>query len=70
METIKLWLTRNNNAKNVPSDEVSLVLHEMVIKDIGIRGSDLFTITFSLVAKVTFRIFFKKTKEFLKAAYI
>ncbi|CAL8072518.1 unnamed protein product [Orchesella dallaii] len=52
LETIKLWLKKGDNAKKVPSDELNLVLHEIIAKDIGIRGSDIFTLTYDVVAAI------------------
>ncbi len=45
MESVKTWLVKINNMENVPTYQSNLVLHEMISKDIGIRGSDFFTIT-------------------------
>ncbi|CAL8072522.1 unnamed protein product [Orchesella dallaii] len=50
LENVKLWFYRGENRKTVPSDELNLVLHEMIAKDIGIRGSNIFTITYSFLA--------------------
>ncbi|CAL8072524.1 unnamed protein product [Orchesella dallaii] len=50
LENVKLWFYRGENRKTVPSDEFNLILHEMIAKDIGIRGSNIFTITYSFLA--------------------
>ncbi len=52
MERVKGWISFGDNRKRVPVDEFSIVLHEMLAKDIGIRGSNVFTITYSLLAVV------------------
>lgn len=52
MEAAKTWLVQKDNIKAVPFEEAYLVLHEVVTKDIGMRGSDYFTVTFELVAEV------------------
>lgn len=47
-------MMKKNNIKLVPIDEAYLVLHEAATKEIGIRGNDTFTITFSFVAGVNY----------------
>ncbi len=53
MESIKIWLSIDENRKVVPIDQVNIILHEMVAKDVGIRGGDIFTITYPIVATVS-----------------
>ncbi|CAL8072528.1 unnamed protein product [Orchesella dallaii] len=50
MESIKHWLADDENRKTVPSDQMEIVLHEMLAKDIGIRGNNIFTLTYSIAA--------------------
>lgn len=53
MESIKRWLKIDTNRKTVPIDQLNIILHEMTAKDIGIRGGDIFTITYTIVATVS-----------------
>jgi len=53
MEAIKSWLTNDKNRKTVPFDEMQIVLHEQLCNTVGIRGSNVFTITYSVVANVS-----------------
>lgn len=61
MESIKLWLDMDENRKQVPEDQLNIVLHEMIVKDIGIRGGNIFTITYPIVATVRCLICFNHT---------
>ncbi len=56
MESIKTWLFTNDNFKSVPFDEAQTVLHGVQASDIGIRGSDIFTITYQLLGGVSFEL--------------
>ncbi|CAL8110853.1 unnamed protein product [Orchesella dallaii] len=49
MDSLKGWLSNDENRRNVPLDELNVVLHELQTTVIGIRGSNIFTITYSLV---------------------
>lgn len=53
MGAVKTWLADDENRKNVPVDEIQIVLHEAAEKDIGIRGNNVFTITYSSVFSVS-----------------
>lgn len=53
MEAAKTWLVKKHNIDSVPVSEAYLVLHEIITKDIGIRGNNTFTITFPFVAGVS-----------------
>lgn len=54
MSVLKTWLSVDENRRDVPLDELQLVLQELALKDdVGIRGSNVFTITYSLVANVS-----------------
>ncbi len=54
MSVLKTWLSEDENRKDVPLDELQLVLQELALKDdVGIRGSNVFTIKYSLVANVS-----------------
>ncbi len=52
MESIRSFITTNKNRNEVKAQEMALVMHEIVAKDIGIRGSNVFTITYSFIAAV------------------
>ncbi len=43
----------DGNRFKVPSEEMNLVLHEMLAKDVGIRGANVFTITYPILAAVS-----------------
>lgn len=58
LESVKVWFADNRNKKDVPDNEMIIVLHEMLAKDIGIQGSKIFSISFSFVATVSKNIFF------------
>lgn len=47
-----MWLAYDENRKSAPEDQVNVVLYEMIAKDVGIRGGDIFTITYPIVATV------------------
>lgn len=53
MEAVETWLADDENRKNVPIDEMQIVLHETAEKVIGIRGNNVFTITYSSVFTVS-----------------
>lgn len=54
MSVLKTWLSVDENRRDVPLDELQLVLQELALKDdVGIRGSNVFTITYSLVVNVS-----------------
>lgn len=52
LKSVKTWLA-NNRTITVRDNEMIMVLHEMLAKDIGIQGSHIFTITYSFVAMVS-----------------
>lgn len=52
MEKAKLWISWNKNRYKVPVEDMNLVLHEMIAKDIGLRGSNVFTVTYPFLAAV------------------
>lgn len=54
MECLKDWLKICDNSKLVSPEEAQVVFHEVIVKDIGIRGSNKFTITFSFLSKTVF----------------
>ncbi len=52
LESIKTWVVEDGNRLMTPTHDLDLVLHEMLAKDIGVRGSTVFTITYPLFASV------------------
>lgn len=52
LETVRKWMFMKNHINEVPISEGSLVLQEGTLRDIGIRGSNRVTITYSFVAGV------------------
>lgn len=53
MKTIKTWLTKSVHGKSAPVDEVNLVLYDLATNDIGIKGCDMFTITYGFLGGVS-----------------
>lgn len=52
MEAVKTWLTEKENIKRVPFEEAYLVLQQLSDKNIGVRGSNFFIVTYSLLGTV------------------
>lgn len=50
MDCLKQWLKKDDNIEWVSQEQANLVLHEAITNEIGIRGSNTFTITFSFLA--------------------
>ncbi len=48
-----MWLQQAENRKTVPSDELKAVKDELQRNAVGIRGSDIFTITYSVMWNVS-----------------
>ncbi|CAL8072516.1 unnamed protein product [Orchesella dallaii] len=59
MVAIKSWLANDENRKKVPYDEMQIVLYDLLTNEVGIRGSNVFTITYSLVANILSQWFTK-----------
>lgn len=53
LDTLKRWLAEDVNRRQVSLDELQIVLQELQSKEVGIRGGDKFTISYSLVATVS-----------------
>lgn len=52
MGAAKIWLMKKDNIKSVPFDEAYLVYQDSIAKNIGMRGSDYFTVTFGTISVV------------------
>ncbi len=53
MSVLENWLSDDKNRRSVPTDEWQIVLKELVCKDVGVKGSNVFTITYPVVASVS-----------------
>lgn len=56
MSAVKLWLAKDENRRNVPKDHLNIILGQLAAKDVGIRGSNIFTITYPLLWSVILKI--------------
>lgn len=52
MTAIKMWLMKSVHGKSAPVSEVNLVLYDLLTNDIGIKGCDMFTITYGFLGGV------------------
>ncbi|ODM93117.1 hypothetical protein Ocin01_13561 [Orchesella cincta] len=52
MDGFKIWLSKDENRKTVPLDQLNVVLNEINTATVGIRGNNMFTITYSLLWSV------------------
>ncbi|CAL8072398.1 unnamed protein product [Orchesella dallaii] len=52
MESFKVWLSNDGNRKHAPYDQMFIVLNDVNTATIGIRGSNIFTISHSLLWNV------------------
>lgn len=52
METLKKWLSIDENRKSVPDNELNIILHEIQWNTIAIRGGRAFTYTYTLLWNV------------------
>lgn len=55
LEILKTWLAKDENRENVPLDQLEIVMGELRNRDVGIRGSNIFTITYPLLWNVSFQ---------------
>lgn len=53
LRALKTWVLNNDNRRATPTHDLDLVLHEMLVNDIGMRGGNVFTITYPLFASVS-----------------
>lgn len=49
---LKKWLGQDENRIDIPIDQLQVVIEELRSHDVGIRGSNTFTITYSLLWNV------------------
>lgn len=49
---MKRWLSKPENRKEIPWDQLQIVLDQVNSNEIGIQGNGVFTITYGLVASV------------------
>lgn len=54
MNTLKAWLSKEENRRGIPFDQLHMITNELDTYAVSIKGSDIFPITHSLVANVSF----------------
>lgn len=69
MDTLKRWLSQDENRRTVPDDQLNIVLHEFQWQTVGIQGGRIFTFTFSLLWNVSASFLLKIYNLNLKKNY-
>lgn len=52
MEKIEKWIMHDENRWQLAEKDMTLILHEMLAKNVGLKGSNVFTKTYPFVASV------------------
>ncbi len=52
MDSLNRWLSHDVNRKEIPMDQMNIILSELHERVIGIRGSNVFTITYYVLWNV------------------
>lgn len=64
MDTLKVWLTRMENRKNIPVDQLVVFFNQLDSKAVSIKGAGIFPVTYSFVASVSITQLFVFKKWF------
>lgn len=52
MDSLNRWLSHDVNRKDIPMDQLNIILSELHERVIGIRGSNVFTVTYCVLWNV------------------
>lgn len=54
MEKLRSWITNLENRRTIPADELEIVSLELKYDVIGVKGGNMFTITYAVLWNVSF----------------